>query len=82
MELTALGPGGFAADAPVFVDGALAGVQLRDVGIGRDGKEKDTFEAGGVDAIGAFLSEVRGPLFLLGALWGPYMGDLSIPASF
>ena len=37
---------GFAADAPVFVDGALAGVQLRDVGIGKDGKEKDTFEAG------------------------------------
>jgi len=37
---------GFAADAPVFADGALAGVQLRDVGIGKDGKEKDTFEAG------------------------------------
>ena len=38
---------GFSADAPVYTaDGAVAGVQLRDVGIGKDGKEKDTFEPG------------------------------------
>eukprot|EP00435_Cladocopium_sp_Y103_P007244 s1993_g2.t1 len=38
---------GFSADAPVYAaDGAVAGVQLRDVGIGKDGKEKDTFEPG------------------------------------
>ena len=37
---------GFSADAPVYREGALAGVQLRDVGIGKDGKEKDTFEPG------------------------------------
>jgi len=38
---------GFSADEPVFgEDGALKGVQLRDVGIGKDGKKKDTFEPG------------------------------------
>ena len=38
---------GFSADAPVYTaEGAVAGVQLRDVGIGKDGKEKDTFEPG------------------------------------
>lgn len=37
---------GFAADVPVYKEGALAGVQLRDVGIGKDGKQKDTFEPG------------------------------------
>eukprot|EP00913_Durusdinium_trenchii_P016293 g15312.t1 len=37
---------GFAADVPVYKEGALAGVQLRDVSIGKDGKQKDTFEPG------------------------------------
>jgi electron-transferring-flavoprotein dehydrogenase len=38
---------GFAASAPVFnEEGALAGVQLQDVGISKDGSAKDTFEPG------------------------------------
>jgi len=38
---------GFSADAPIFnEEGALAGVQLRDVGIGKTGQVKDTFEPG------------------------------------
>lgn len=38
---------GFAASEPVFGEGgAMVGVQLQDVGIGKDGKVKDTFEAG------------------------------------
>lgn len=38
---------GFAAESPVFdAEGALTGIQLRDVGIGKDGQAKDTYEAG------------------------------------
>jgi len=38
---------GFAANAPVIdAEGAVAGVELRDVGVGKDGKPKDTFEPG------------------------------------
>ncbi|CAE8613529.1 unnamed protein product [Polarella glacialis] len=38
---------GFAAESPVFgEDGALVGVQLRDVGVDKKGKNKDTFEPG------------------------------------
>ena len=37
---------GFAADEPVYKEGALAGVQLRDVGIAKNGKEKETYEPG------------------------------------
>ena len=37
---------GFAADEPVYKEGALAGVQLRDVGIAKNGSQKDTYEPG------------------------------------
>jgi len=38
---------GFAADAPVLGEGgAVVGVQLRDVGIGKGGERKGTYEAG------------------------------------
>eukprot|EP00933_Yihiella_yeosuensis_P020971 TRINITY_DN16706_c2_g1_i2.p1 TRINITY_DN16706_c2_g1~~TRINITY_DN16706_c2_g1_i2.p1 ORF type:complete len:624 (+),score=133.82 TRINITY_DN16706_c2_g1_i2:88-1959(+) len=38
---------GFAADEPVFgEDGSLVGVQLRDVGIDKNGNPKDTYEPG------------------------------------
>lgn len=38
---------GFAADEPVFSeDGALVGVQLKDVGIDKSGKAKDTYQPG------------------------------------
>jgi len=38
---------GFAAGAPVFTEeGAVAGIQLQDMGIAKDGQRKDTFEPG------------------------------------
>lgn len=38
---------GFAADQPVFgEDGSVVGIQTADVGIGVDGKKKDTYEPG------------------------------------
>jgi len=38
---------GFAANEPVFNEsGALIGVQLRDVGVGKDGQNKDSYEPG------------------------------------
>ena len=37
---------GFAAEGPVLAEGKLRGVQLRDVGLAKDGRQKETYEPG------------------------------------